>query len=105
MNRKLAQAFLKKVEFELKIKRAGASVEILELPAIEAEKSQIRQLFQNLISNSLKFHREEKPRIRIYARQVDDRWQIFMEDKGIGFDEKYLDRIFVPFQRLHGRTA
>jgi light-regulated signal transduction histidine kinase (bacteriophytochrome) len=92
-------------DLHLAIERLGANVEVFELPAIKAEKSQIYQLFQNIIANSLKFHGEEKPHIKIYSRQTDHDYRIFVEDNGIGFDEKYLDRIFQPFQRLHGRGA
>jgi signal transduction histidine kinase len=74
----------------------------------------MRQLFQNLMSNSLRFHGEEKPVIRIYAGPVGSSpaqpsgakvYRIFVEDNGIGFDERYIDRIFTMFQRLHGRSA
>jgi PAS domain S-box-containing protein len=93
-------------DLEISIEKAGGRVEVENLPKLEADPNQMRQLFQNLISNALKFRREEKPVIRIYGRQSppwDTRYQIFVEDNGIGFDEKYLDRIFIPFQRLHGR--
>ncbi len=92
-------------DLELRIERAGANVEVFELPAIKAAKSQIRQLFQNLISNSLKFHGEELPHIKIYSQRTDHDCSIFVEDNGIGFDEMFLDRVFAPFQRLHGRNA
>jgi len=92
-------------DLELKIERLGANIEVLELPVIKAEKSQIHQLFQNLVANSLKFHGDDQPRIKIYSRRTDRDCQIFVEDNGIGFDEKYQDRIFMPFQRLHGRSA
>jgi PAS domain S-box-containing protein len=92
-------------DLELKIERVGANVEVFELHAVKGEKSQIRQLFQNLIANALKFHGEEQPHIKIYSRRTDRDCMIFVEDNGIGFDEKYLDRIFVPFERLHGRSA
>ncbi|MBZ5497981.1 MAG: MEDS domain-containing protein [Acidobacteriia bacterium] len=100
-------------DLEVSIEQNGGRVEAECLPTIEADPNQMRQLFQNLISNALKFHGNEKPRIRICERplstapvgrsQVDSRHQIIVEDNGIGFDEKYLTRIFVPFQRLHGR--
>ncbi len=92
-------------DLELIIQRLGADVEVFELPAFKVEKSQIRQLFQNLIANALKFHGEEQPHIRIYSQRTDHDCKIFVEDNGIGFDEKYLDRIFAPFQRLHGRST
>jgi light-regulated signal transduction histidine kinase (bacteriophytochrome) len=69
----------------------------------------MRQLFQNLIGNALKFHKEgESPVIRIQGRPPNDaslpRLEITIADNGIGFDQKYADRIFVIFQRLHGRS-
>jgi PAS domain S-box-containing protein len=92
-------------DLEIRIKRSGANVEVLELPVVKAVKSQMRQLFQNIISNALKFHGEEQPRIRIRSQFTDDNCQMFVEDNGIGFDEAYVDRIFMPFPRLHGRSA
>lgn len=93
-------------DLEMRIEKARGRVEVENLSNLEADPNQMRQLFQNLISNALKFRREEKPVIRVYGQQKSSgeaRYQIFVEDNGIGFDEKYLDRIFVPFQRLHGR--
>jgi light-regulated signal transduction histidine kinase (bacteriophytochrome) len=94
-------------DLEPRIEETGATVDIDNLAAIPVDPSQMRQLFQNLIGNSLKFTREEKPLIRIYGRYAegDSQYQVFVEDNGIGFDEIYLDRIFSPFQRLHGRSA
>ena len=92
-------------DLELKIERVGANVEVLELPVIKARKSHMRQLFQNLIANALKFHGEQQPCLKIYSRRTDRDYRIFVEDNGIGFDEACVDRIFRPFQRLHGRSA
>jgi PAS domain S-box-containing protein len=92
-----------------RIQETGGRVEVEPLPRIEADPSQMRQLFQNLIANALKFHRQEVPPVvKIFSSQVHDGRghqlvQICVEDNGIGFDEKYLDRIFQPFQRLHAR--
>jgi signal transduction histidine kinase len=61
-------------------------------------------LFQNLISNAVKFHRpEEPPRVRIFSRAQAGWCEIYVEDNGIGFDERHSERIFTPFERLHGR--
>jgi signal transduction histidine kinase len=93
-------------------------MEVGELPTIDADPIQMRQLLQNLISNALKFHRHEEPRVvKIYSQQMQsqdnhptggsqstEQYQIIVEDNGIGFDEKYLDRIFNVFQRLHSRS-
>jgi signal transduction histidine kinase len=97
-------------DLELRVSETRAQVEIGDLPTIEADPTQMQQLFQNLIGNALKFHGDEKPIVRIYSRDADTHpangnYQILIEDNGIGFDEKYLDRIFTPFQRLHTRGA
>ncbi|MBD2562900.1 MULTISPECIES: PAS domain-containing protein [Nostoc] len=100
-------------DLEIYIQQTGGTVEIGELPTIKADPLQMRQLLQNIIGNALKFHRPQiPPIIRIYStileNQADNNisanselCQIIVEDNGIGFDEKYLDRIFNVFQRLH----
>jgi PAS domain S-box-containing protein len=91
-------------DLELRIERTGGRVEMNGLPTIDADTSQMRQLLQNLIDNGLKFHRpEEAPNVKVYGKLLNGRSQIIVEDNGIGFDEKYLDRIFTIFQRLHAR--
>ncbi|HEX7976902.1 MAG TPA: ATP-binding protein, partial [Anaerolineales bacterium] len=99
------------VDLEERIRSTGGRVELGELPVIQADPLQMRQLFQNLIGNALKYRRPEAaPLVRVQAQPIADgpaspgEWvQIRVEDNGIGFDEKYLDRIFKPFQRLHSR--
>ena len=67
----------------------------------------MRQLFQNLIGNALKFHKPgEKPIVQVRSvSNTDSGCQIVVEDNGIGFEEQYIDKIFAPFQRLHGRSS
>jgi len=94
---------------EIRLKETGGSVEIGALPMVEADSSQIGQVFQNLIGNALKFcNGTERPCVRIYTPPACDPGsgvhEICVEDNGIGFNEEYLDRIFMPFQRLHGRS-
>lgn len=86
---------------------AQAQIEIGMLPTIEADPVQMRQLFQNLLSNSLKYRGENRPDIRIYSEPdpCEGFCEIRVQDNGIGFDECYLDSIFKPFQRLHGKSA
>ncbi len=97
-------------DLEIRIQQTQAHIEIGELTTINADPLQIRQLLQNLIGNALKFHRHSVPPvINIYSRgletEEDLRWcEITVKDNGIGFNEKYLDRIFNVFQRLHGRS-
>jgi two-component system sensor kinase FixL len=91
-------------DLELHIERAGGRVETGEMPTIDADPTQMRQLLQNLINNGLKFqYPEKKPVIKVYGQLLNDICEITVEDNGIGFEEKYLDRIFGVFQRLHGR--
>ncbi|VVB71011.1 Methanogenesis regulatory histidine kinase FilI [uncultured archaeon] len=71
------------------------------LPRIIADKTQMIQLFQNLIGNALKFHGAEPPRVHISAKRVEEQWHFLVQDNGIGIDPRYMDRIFVIFQRLH----
>lgn len=93
-------------DLEMRIEKGGR-IEVGHLPTIKADRTQMRQLFQNLISNALKFHHDNRAcAIKVYAQDSPNQpgfCQLFVEDNGIGFDEKYLDRIFGMFQRLHGR--
>jgi len=133
-------------DLEVRIEQEGGQIEVSDLPIIDADPTQMRQLLQNLIGNALKFHqagtapviklrsqfpRQESEISRSCLRQTvyvgwakdstllssppipdthflvspqSTKCQIIVEDNGIGFDEKYLDRIFTVFQRLHGRT-
>ena len=95
-------------DFESKIERLQGRVEVGALPAIIADRLQMAQLFQNLIGNALKFQRSgEPPVVRIsseYAAGAETPFcRIVVEDNGIGFEEKHIERIFQVFQRLHGR--
>ena len=97
-------------DLEMRINDANGSVDIGTLPVIFGDRGQMAQLFQNLIGNGLKFRKPgENPVVKIQS-QVQalasgaPGWQITVEDNGIGFDEKYRDRIFQIFQRLHGRS-
>lgn len=74
------------------------------LPTVNADPAQMRQLFQNLIGNGLKFHGEQDPEIHVGARSQDGGWLFSVRDNGIGIEPQYRERIFVIFQRLHTRT-
>jgi signal transduction histidine kinase len=96
-------------DLEVRIEQVGGRVELAELPTVEADPLQMRQLMQNLIGNALKYHKPEVPPVvRVSGKHLADQsrelCQILVEDNGIGFDEVYADRIFTIFQRLHGRT-
>ena len=94
---------------EIAVREKNACVEIGDLPSVEADQVQMVQLFQNLIGNALKFIREgEVPHVKIYAQEAPDAngaCEICVEDNGIGFEERYLEKLFLPFQRLHGRDS
>jgi PAS domain S-box-containing protein len=113
-------------DLEVGIEKSGAKIEAGELPTVEADAMQLRQLLQNLIGNALKFQPPDaKPMVRIHGRIVtlsdpgntasltrlpevgvapeEQYCELVIQDNGIGFEEKYLDRIFAVFQRLHGR--
>lgn len=94
-------------DLEVLVARSDAVVDVDELPVLEADATQMRQLFQNLISNSIKFRRpDEPPRIRIRAfRNPDGTPQhvIELSDNGIGFEPEFAKTIFDPFRRLNTR--
>ena len=95
-------------DLEIRIEQTHGRVEAGPLGMIDADALQMRLLFQNLIGNGLKFHKEnEPPVIRVRSRSLNGdapaRLEITVADNGIGFDQKYADRIFGIFQRLHGR--
>ena len=97
-------------DLSVRITDTGGRIDMGDLPAIEADPTQMRQLFQNVISNALKYHRPGvPPEIRLRSRKVRDpgngkeMCEISISDNGIGFDEQYLGKIFTPFQRLHGK--
>lgn len=96
-------------DLNILIEETGAEVQIEPLATIEADAIQMHQLLQNLISNAIKFSRQDEQPIVTVRSQIEENGQsqhcrLEVIDNGIGFDEKYLDRIFSPFQRLHGRS-
>ncbi len=106
------------LDLEVRLEQTHGQVEVREMPTLEADPLQMRQLFLNLISNTLKFHRpSDPPKVKVKAQLLDssehpseaaaegEYCQITVIDNGIGFEEKYLDRIFSVFQRLHSRQA
>jgi PAS domain S-box-containing protein len=89
----------------LSIVQSHAVITHDSLPKVNADPSQLTQLFQNLISNAIKFRREAAaPRIHIGVDCTDGKWLFSVQDNGIGMEVQYLERIFIIFQRLHSKT-
>ena len=87
----------------LSIEECGAVVTCDPLPVITADRTQMTQVFQNLIGNALKFRGERTPAIAVSSRHENGSWIFSIEDNGIGIEPQYFDRIFIIFQRLHSR--
>jgi len=101
------QAVVNEVQNRLSISitEAHASLQVKSLPTLSADYSQMVQLFQNLLSNAMKFRGANAPKIIIAAEKTGCSWRFSVQDNGIGIEEKYQDRVFVIFQRLHGIGA
>jgi signal transduction histidine kinase len=87
------------------IHESGAIIESGELPSLVVDSVQMTQLFQNLISNAIKYHGKKTPLIRIAAVRKNSEWVFSIADNGQGFEQKYAERIFGLFQRLHDREV
>jgi PAS domain S-box-containing protein len=94
-------------DLEVASQQEDARIIVHELPAIQADATQMRQLFQNLLVNALKFRRADvPPQIDIFVEPFDEACcRIIVRDNGIGFDEQFAEKVFQPFQRLHGHSA
>jgi light-regulated signal transduction histidine kinase (bacteriophytochrome) len=98
---------LKDVQVHLRasIEESGATLVVSELPRMLADASQVRQLFQNLVSNAIKYRGDKPPVIRISARQEDGKWLFSVADNGLGIDAENQQRIFEMFSRIHDRSV
>lgn len=87
------------------IRESKAEVKAGSLPLLDGFPTELKLLFQNLVSNSIKFRRSgEPPVVEISSKRSNGSWEFAISDNGIGIDSQYLDRIFIIFQRLHNRT-
>jgi PAS domain S-box-containing protein len=86
-----------------RIEEMDAQVSVEKLPILTADKTQLMQLFQNLIGNALKFHGENRTIIKVSCEELESEWKFAIADNGIGIEPAYQKRIFEVFQRLHGR--
>jgi PAS domain S-box-containing protein len=96
----LADAIL---SLQASIKESGAKITHDNLPTVSIDPVQLSQLFQNLISNAIKFRSESPPEIHVSAERRDNDWRFAVKDNGIGIEPQYAERIFMIFQRLHTR--
>lgn len=94
-------------DLHVRLEETGGRVQVLSaLPVIQADRSQMHRMLLNLVGNALKYHRKDvPPRVQVYSSDEGGHFTLVVEDNGIGFDEKYTERIFAPFQRLHGKDA
>ena len=91
-------------ELGVMIQEKNAQIHVERLPVIMGDGRMMRQLFENLVNNAVKFSRKDvKPEVSVTCRQKDGMYEICVADNGIGFDEKYLEQMFHLFQRLHSR--
>lgn len=90
-------------QLKLVIEQSGAQITFDKLPMVLADDTQLGQVFQNLLSNAIKFHSGQPPKIHVSAKKSEDHWIFSVQDNGIGIDPEYFDRIFIMFQRLHGK--
>ena len=86
-----------------RINQTKAVITYGDLPTVMADKTQIMQLFQNLIGNAIKFRSQQTPEIHINAERLENDWLFSVKDNGIGIEPQFSERIFVIFQRLHTR--
>jgi PAS domain S-box-containing protein len=85
------------------IQESGAAITHDPLPTVMADRTQLLQLLQNMISNAIKFHGDDTPVIHLGVEHQEDEWLFAISDNGIGMEAQYFDRIFAIFQRLHTR--
>jgi len=91
-------------DLKVAIEESGAVVTHGTLPEVMGDAAQLRQVFQNLISNAIKFRGQEPPRIHVSCERSGDEWLFSVRDSGIGIDPQYADRIFDIFHRLHSKA-
>lgn len=90
-------------DLKVVVNESHAKIDKHNLPLVYADATQMSQLLQNLVANGIKFHGENTPKLDIGANRVSNGWMFYVRDNGIGFDMQFQDRIFLIFQRLHGR--
>jgi signal transduction histidine kinase len=85
------------------IKETGAAITQDDLPEVQADETEMAQVFENLLSNALKFRCAGPPQIHISAEEGSGEWILSVRDNGTGVDPRFLEQVFLPFKRLHGK--
>jgi light-regulated signal transduction histidine kinase (bacteriophytochrome) len=88
---------------QTRIKECGAEVHFENLPEISVDESQFKELFENLIGNSLLYRGSETPKVDIRAQETGDAFTISVRDNGVGIEKQYQEKVFQPFSRLHNK--
>jgi light-regulated signal transduction histidine kinase (bacteriophytochrome) len=89
-------------DLEVLIKTTNTTIEVAQMPKIKVYEIELREVFQNLITNAIKFQKKgAQPLIKILSKKIDNKWKFSVTDNGIGIDPSYFDRIFEIFKRLH----
>jgi light-regulated signal transduction histidine kinase (bacteriophytochrome) len=92
-------------QMDASIKESNCNINSTNLPVLKGNEIELKQLFQNLISNAIKFRKKDVPcEIKITAQDKGSEYLFAIKDNGIGIEEQYKDRIFIVFQRLHGKS-
>jgi len=92
-------------DLEIIIKSSKASIKVSEMPKLNAYETEMRQLFQNLITNAIKFQKKDtRPEIKIYSEKINGYWMFSVSDNGIGIDPEHFEKIFDIFQRLQSNA-
>lgn len=88
-------------DLQLRVDDSGAEITSERLPTVEGDANQLRQVFQNLLSNAIEYSGQEPPRIHVSAERDGAKWILSVRDEGIGIDPDHADRIFEVFESLH----
>ncbi|MFL6449051.1 MAG: sensor histidine kinase [Bryobacteraceae bacterium] len=88
---------------ETKLNDCDAKVEFEDLPEVTVNESQFKELFENLIRNSILYRGSEPPRVTVRAQETGDEYTISVQDNGVGIEQAYQEKVFKPFSRLHNR--
>lgn len=93
-----------RADLDVRISESDAEITVEELPHVAGDQHQLQQVFQNLVTNAIEYSVPDRPRISIDAERSGDMWTVAVQDRGIGIEPEYQDKIFEVFQRLHAES-